>query len=120
MPPLPPVMSAIFLQACPCFSPWLSGEGLTVLGDELLERRRLASADLLDHVVRAGEDTVMVIDGDFPQMLDEEGIPCTTLGLLLELAIQASGGMLNGRLLAARGQDLKHRLDAHLLVLDVL
>src|SRR5437879_13366214 len=96
-----------FLQAGPCFSPWLSGEGLTVLGDELLERRRLASADLLDHVVRAGKDPVLVIDGDFPQMLDEEGLPCATLGLLLELAVQAPGGMLGGRLLAARGQDLK-------------
>jgi len=74
-----------------------------VLGDELHERRRLASADLLDHVVRAGKDTVLVIDGDFPQVLDEEGLPCATLGLLLELAVQAPGGMLGGRLLAARG-----------------
>ena len=38
-----------------------------MLGDELPERRRLASADLLDHVVRAGKDTVLVIDGDFTQ-----------------------------------------------------
>jgi len=35
-----------FLQACPCSSPWLSGEGLPVLGHKLLERRRLASAVL--------------------------------------------------------------------------
>src|SRR5262249_31999326 len=110
-----------FLQACPWFSPWLSDEGRTVLGDELLERRRLASADLLDHVVRAGKDTVLVIDGDFMQMLDEEGTPCRALGLLFELAVKGPGGMLGGRLLAARGQDLmKHRLEAHLLVLDVL
>ena len=73
-----------------------------MLGDELLERRRLASADLLDQVVRAGKDTVLVIDGDFPQMLDEEGIPGATLELLLELAEKAPGGMLGGRLLAAR------------------
>ena len=45
-----------------------------MLGDELVERRRLASADLLDHVVRAGKDTVLVIEGDFPQMLGEEGL----------------------------------------------
>src|SRR2546428_11046114 len=76
-----------FLQACPCFSPWLSGEGLAVLGDELLERRRLASADLVDHVVGAREDAVLEIDHGLAQMLDEEGIPCATLGLLLELAV---------------------------------
>ena len=70
-----------------------------MLGDELLERRRLASADLPDQVVRAGKDTVLVIDGDFTQMLDEEGIPYATLGLLLELAVQGPGGMLSSRVL---------------------
>src|SRR5436190_21408511 len=105
-----------FLQACPCFSPWLSGEGLAVLGDELFERRRLASADLVDHVVRAREDAVLEIDHGLAQMLDEEGIPCATLRLLLErpslrmrgpeLAVQGPGGMLGGRLPAARSHDL--------------
>src|SRR6516225_2896269 len=88
MPPLPPVMSAIFPSSLPMISPWLSGEGLTVLGDELLERRRLASADLLDHVVRAGKDTVLVIDGDFPQMLGEEGL----LGTIAQLPYSMSAG----------------------------
>src|SRR5215471_12993241 len=120
MPLLPPVMSAIFPSSLPMLFSLVVSEGLTVLGDELLERRRLASADLLDHVVRAGKDTVLVIDGDFTQMLDEEGIPCATLGLLLELAIQSPGGMLGGRLLAARSHDLEPRLKTHLLVLDVL
>jgi hypothetical protein len=48
-----------------------------VLGDELLQRRRLASADLLDYVVRAGKDTVLVTDG-IPQMLGEEALLCAT------------------------------------------
>src|SRR6266478_6568930 len=109
-----------FLQACPCFSPWLSGEGLTVLGNELLKRRWLPSADRLDHVIGPREDAVLEIDYGLAQMLDEEGIPCATLGLLLELAVHGSSGMLGGRLLAARGHVLTHRLEAHLLVLDVL
>src|SRR6267142_5682814 len=123
MPPLPPVMSAIFPASLPMFFSLVvrrSGEGLTVLGDELFERRRLASADLLDHVVGAREDAVLEIDYGLAQMLDEEGIPCATLGLLLELAVHGPGGMLGGRLLAARGHVLTHRLEAHLLVLDVL
>src|SRR5437762_344309 len=100
------------------FSPLLSGEGLPVLGDERIERRRLASADLRDHVVGAREDAVLEIDYSLAQMLDEEGIPCTTLGLLRELAVHGPGVMLDGRLLAARGHNLKPRLKAHLLVLD--
>ena len=91
-----------------------------MIGDELLERRRLASTDLLDHVVGAREDAVLEIDHGLAQMLDEEGIPRATLGLLLELAVHGPGGMLGGRLLAARSHDLKPRLKAHLLVLDVL
>src|SRR5437016_11725468 len=98
----------------------LSGEGLPVLGDERIERRRLASADLRDHVVGAREDAVLEIDYSLAQMLDEEGIPCATLGLLRELAVHGPGVMLDGRLLAARGHNLKPRLKAHLLVPDVL
>jgi exodeoxyribonuclease V alpha subunit len=44
-------------------------------------------------------------------MLDEEGISCATLGLLLELAVHGPGGMLGGRLLAALP------LGAHLVLL---
>src|SRR6266705_2407631 len=98
----------------------MSGEALPVLGDELLKRRRLPSADLLDHVVGAREDAVLEIDYGLAQMLDEEGIPCATLGLLLELAVHGPGGMLDGRLLTARRHVLTHHLEAHLLVLDVL
>src|SRR5260221_7920878 len=108
----------LFLRSC--FSPWLSGEGLPVLGDERIERRRLASADLRDHVVGAREDAFLEIDYSLAQMLDEEGIPCATLGLLRELAVHGPGVMLDGRLLAARGHNLKPRLKAHLLVPDVL
>src|SRR5260370_15733414 len=48
----------------------------------------------------------------------KEGIPCANLGLLLELAVHGPGGMLGVRLLA-RGHVLTHRLEAHLLELDV-
>ena len=61
---------------------FLSLEGRTMLGDELLERHRLASADLLDHVIRAGKDTVLVIDRDLSQMLERKESP--KLGFLLE------------------------------------
>src|SRR5262249_27986266 len=95
-----------------------SGEGLTVLGDELLERRRLASADSLDHVVRAGKDTVLVIDGDFPQMLDDERIARPAVWCLFKPAVQRSGVVSGRRRLPSRGHHLEHGLNAHLLVLD--
>src|SRR4029077_949199 len=113
-----PHSSSAFLAII--FSPLLSGESLPVLGDERIERRRLAAADLGDHVVGAREYAVLEIDYSLAQMLDEEGIPCATLGLLRELAVHGPRGMLDRRLLAARGYNLKPGLKAHLHVPDVL
>jgi len=75
----------------------LSGEGLTVLGDELLERRRLPSADLLDHVVGAREDAVLEIDYRPRANVDEEGNPCAPSGFCsnspyMALAVCSAGG----------------------------
>ena len=82
-------------------SPWLSGEGLTVLGDECLERHGRASAKLLDQVVGASEDAILVVDRDLSEMLEQEGI-------------------LAARILTARLEDPAEFLEVHLLVLDVL
>lgn len=49
-----------------------SGEGLTILGYEFLDRHRLAAADFSDIVVRSGEDAVAVVDGDFMKVLHQE------------------------------------------------
>jgi hypothetical protein len=43
-----------------------------VLLDERLERRGRPAAELLDQLVRAREDAVLMIDGDLPQVLEEE------------------------------------------------
>ena len=59
---------------------WLtfsSLERLAILGDERLERHRGTAAELLDEVVRALEDAVLVVDHDLFEMLDEEGIAGT-------------------------------------------
>src|SRR5262249_41270294 len=49
-----------------------SDEGVPMLRDKLFKGRRRPPADLLDKVVRAGKHTVLVIDGDFTQMLNEK------------------------------------------------
>ena len=41
---------------------------------------------LLNQIIRPGEDTVLMIDGDFTQMLHGEGISLTS-GFWFELAI---------------------------------
>ena len=47
-------------------------ERLAMLVDERLERHRRTAAELLDEVVRALEDPVLVVDRDLPQVLEEE------------------------------------------------
>src|SRR5262249_3626050 len=78
-----------------------SGEGRTMLVDERLERQGRASAQLLDQVVGAREDAILVVDRDLSEMLEQEGI-------------------LAARILAARLQDPAELLEVHLLVVDVL
>ena len=45
-----------------------------MLRDKLLERHRRPSSDLLDEVIRAREEAVLVIDRDLAQVLDQEGV----------------------------------------------
>src|SRR5580704_14210311 len=84
----------------------LSLEGLAMLGDELFERHRRASSDLLDQVIRAGEDAVLVIECDLAQVLEQEIVAFSSLGL---------GGRLFPGL-----QGVFEFLEIDLLVLDVL
>ena len=49
-----------------------SGEGCPVLVDKSFERRRRPTTNRFDQVVRAGEDPVLVVDGDLAQVLDDE------------------------------------------------
>ena len=63
-----------------------SDESRAILGDERFERHGRTAADLLDVVVRAREDPVLVIDRDLAKMLEEEGIPCRSLRRPLEIA----------------------------------
>jgi hypothetical protein len=51
-----------------------SNKEFTMLRDKLIERRRRPTSDLLDEVIRAREDAVLVIDRDFTQMLHGEGL----------------------------------------------
>src|SRR5215469_5959320 len=51
-----------------------SDERRAVLLDERLERHGRPATELLNQVVRAREDAVLVIDGDLPQVLEEEVI----------------------------------------------
>src|SRR5262245_385158 len=68
-----------------------SDERRAVLLDERLERRGRTATEPLDQVIRAREDAVLMIDGDLPQVLEEEVIDgpayCLPAGLerLLEV-----------------------------------
>src|SRR5262245_35637544 len=84
------------LMTCP-----RSLEGRTMLLDERLERHGRASSKLLDQVVRASEDAILVVDRDLSEMLEEEGI-------------------LAARILPARLQGPAELLEVHLPVLDLL
>src|SRR6266404_52763 len=59
-----------------------SREGVSIPGDELLDRHRLAATDFSDVVVGAGKDAVTVIDRNLLQMLHDKrlsriGAGCT-------------------------------------------
>src|SRR5260370_6385293 len=58
-----------------------------VLTDKLLQRHRTAAANLFNEIIRPSEDAVLMIDGDFTQMLDDKGVS-TRLGCRFECAIQ--------------------------------
>lgn len=57
-----------------------SDESRAMFLDERLERHRRPSADLFDEIVRAGENPVLMIDGDLVEVLEEEVIPGFLLG----------------------------------------
>src|SRR6266513_5674869 len=91
-------------------------KGRAVLVNEFLQRHRTEAANLFNEIIRPGEDAVLMIDGDFTQMLDGEGISFT-LGFSFELAIESPRVMPRRWFLTARGHHCSHRLNAHLLVL---
>jgi hypothetical protein len=69
-----------------CVSPnaeSLSLEGLVMLGDEFLERHPRPSSDLLDEVIRAREQAVLVIDWALPQVLDQERVAAASANIFL-------------------------------------
>ena len=66
-----------------------------MLVNEFLQCHRRTATEFLNQIIRPGEDTVLVIDGDFTQMLDEEGISLT-FGFWFELAIESPRAMLRG------------------------
>src|SRR5262249_13013524 len=68
-----------------------SGEGCPVLVDKCFERRRRPTTNRFDQVVLAGEDPVLMVDGDLAQVLDEERIPRPAVWGLFNLAVQRSG-----------------------------
>src|SRR6516225_393746 len=68
-------------------------KGSAVLVNEFLQCRRMTAAEFLNQIIRPGEYTVLMIDGDFTQMLDGEGIS-VTFGFWFELAIESPPGVL--------------------------
>src|SRR6516165_7406016 len=78
-----------------------SDERRAVLLDVRLERHGRPATELLDQVVRASEDAILVVDRDLSEMLEQEGI-------------------LAARIFSARLQDPAELLEVDLLVLDVL
>src|SRR5260370_15454066 len=93
-------------------------KGSAVLVNEFLQCRRRTAADFLTQITRPGEDTALMIDGDFTQMLDDEGISLT-FGFWFELAIESPRAMPRRWFLTARGHHRQHRLNAHLLILHL-
>src|SRR5258705_8418472 len=95
-----------------------SSESCAVLMDKLLQRHRRAAADLFDEIIRASEDAVLEIKGDFTQMLDDKGVS-RRLRCRFECAIQCARVMSGRWFMSARCHQLPHRVNAHLLVVDV-
>src|SRR5260370_35719202 len=95
-----------------------SGEGCPVLVDKCLERRRSPNTNRFDQVVRAGDDPVLMVDGDLAQELDDARIARPAVWCLFKLAVQRSRVVSGRRLLPSGGHHLEHGLNAPLLVLD--
>src|SRR5258708_31337376 len=95
-----------------------SSESCEVLIDKLLHRHRRAAADFFDEIIRASEDAVLVINGDFTQMLHGKGLS-TRLRCRFEFAIKCARVMSGRWFLSARCHQLQRLVNAHLLVLDV-
>jgi hypothetical protein len=77
-----------------------SDERFTILGDERLDRHRLATTDFSDIVVGAGKDSVAVVDGDFMKMLHQECFRRAT-GKCTLIAVHDDRGVLSGSLRAS-------------------
>src|SRR5258707_13140732 len=95
-----------------------SYESLPVRVDKCFERRPKPTTNRFDQVVRSGEDPVLMINDDFTQMLDDKGVS-TRLRRRFEFAIQCARVMSGRWFLSARCHQVQHRVNAHLLVLDV-
>src|SRR5262245_66088637 len=67
-----------------------SGEGCPVLVDKCFECRRGPTTNRFDQVVRAGEDPVLVVDGDLAQVLHGERFARPVVWCLFKLAVQRS------------------------------
>src|SRR5262249_32664328 len=91
-------------------------KGSAMLVNEFLQYHRRTAADFLNQIIRPGEETVLMIDGDFTQMLHGEGISLT-FGCWFELSIESPRVMPGGWFLTARGYHCQHRLNATLLIL---
>src|SRR4029077_19669012 len=112
--PVPPpvmkmVLSVSFIEVSSIkLDKKLVSKGSAVLVNEFLQCHRRTATDFLDQIIRPGEDTVLMIDGDFTQMLDDEGISLT-FGFWFELAIESPRAMPRGWFLTARGHHCQHR-----------
>src|SRR5713101_5185868 len=95
-----------------------SYESLPVLVDKCFERRRRPTTNRFDQVVRAGEDPVLVSNGDLAQVLHGERIARPAVWRLFKFAVKRSGVVSGRGLLPPGSHHLEHGLNAHLLVLD--
>src|SRR5215467_10897403 len=93
-------------------------KGSAVLVNEFLQCHRRTATDFLNQIIRPGEDTVLMVDGDFTQMLDDEGI-FLTFGFGFELAIESPRVMPRRWCPTGRGHHCQHCLHAHLLILHL-
>ena len=89
-----------------------------MLGDEFLDRHRLAAADFSDIVVRAGKDALAVVYGAFTQVLHQERFRRAG-GKWTRIAVHGHPGVLSASLRAA-ADNFKELFYRNLLVADLL
>src|SRR5260370_36429374 len=77
-----------------------SSECCAVFPDKPLQRQRTAAANLFNEIIRPSEDPVLMIDGDFTQMLDDKGVS-RRLRCRFECAIKCAG-VMSGRVVFDR------------------